>query len=135
MSRSAWILIGLALLVDGGLAVALVGRGGDGRMVFVAAPAGGGRPGEGGPVEAAVLTADDVARGVWALAGADGPVALRPEQRSGIGEALAAGERARKRVGELRTRHRAERAAAVETGREIAARLPARGAAMPGAGR
>lgn len=116
-SRVGGVALVLAVVLDVALAVALVGPRTADRVAFVdpARPAPAWTPV--GAVEgrdAAVvgrLTADDVARGVWALAaGPEGP-ALTDAQRAALvvpfGRALAH----RDRVGALRTERRAAVAA------------------------
>jgi hypothetical protein len=62
-----------------------------------------------GPGDAAFLahvTADDVARGVWALAEERGELALSPEQRASLAPLLMEGAETRRRLGELRAARR-----------------------------
>ena len=107
------LALGLVVLVDLALAVALVGPRSGGRTVFVdaalpaptwAAP----EPLVGvDPAVLARLTADDVARGVWALAaGPDGPP-LSPEQRATLAPSFDRARTHRDRVSALRTERRA----------------------------
>ncbi len=57
------------------------------------------------------MTADDIARGVYALAAVEGAVALTDPQRATIGPLLREGADLRARLGELRGRRRAAREA------------------------
>lgn len=82
---------------------------------------------------ASTLTADDVARGVWALAGTtDGP-ALDAAQRAALRAPVAQAAALRSKVGELRARRRAAVAAEQADWAEAARLLPpAQLAAAPG---
>lgn len=83
-------------------------------VVLIRAATAGPAPDGGHGIEPAFarhMTPDDVARGVWALATAEGPLALTVEQRATLGPLLAEGTEARLRLGELRTARRATVAA------------------------
>ena len=73
---------------------------------------------------AATLTADDVARGVWALAGTTGGPALDAAQRAALVEPVTTAAALRSKVGELRQRRRAAVAAEQADWAEAARLLP-----------
>lgn len=124
------VLLGLAALLVGGLGLALAGPGG-GPPPVVALPSGP------APARAAAsddpfyttLTADDVARGVWALAEAGfDPAPLAAD--------IDAARRAREAVDTLRAERRQRRETLTARWAAVAARLgPERVAAVVAAGR
>jgi hypothetical protein len=75
------------------------------------------------PAFLAHMTADDVARGVYALAAVEGTVALTDPQRATIGPLLREGADLRARLGELRGQRRAAREAWMVDGAGIAGAL------------
>lgn len=70
------------------------------------------------------MTADDVARGIYALAAPDAPLPLTAEQRATIGPLLQEGATLRARLGELRMTRRAKREAWLTTGTALASARP-----------
>ncbi len=118
----------VALAVCAVEATLLAGQAGPGVVVAppatrVTAPAATPAPEATDAIEPSFLahmTADDVARGVYALAAAEGPVALTTDQRARIRPLLEEGAALRARLGELRTERRRAREAWLVTGTQLA---------------
>lgn len=85
------------------------------------------------PALAATLTADDVARGVGALARGEGP-GLSPEERARLLPFAEEGQRARREVDALQARRRQAREALRGSGLELVAALGAMGGTAAASG-